>query len=272
MTNQVTTTVEQLAEINKYNNNYVAYYNAPLNMKKVERDFELLQEFSKAHKSRNSANQPRLGDCLLLPDGQKVYFCHVWDDHVQTCGGGSYHLSNGGGMDFSGGLDDGLKISEIELTNEFDALPIWFSHEGRLRAHCAIHANIEVRVWKPKQGADLSGVPQIERLRKQKLKEQSEKQMFVTGNGVEYFEYLPSVYINENAITTDQLKTIEKETGLTFEKAMYYNPCYWVQPMTLKQIEKLKSYDFMKVEEDRVFTTHESILVVRKKEKAQNKR
>ncbi|AIM37400.1 hypothetical protein KO02_12390 [Sphingobacterium sp. ML3W] len=260
----LTNTVEKLAELNATNQNYIAFYNAPVNMQKVEKDFSLLLEYSNNYQKRHTENEPSLGDCLHLPDGQKVYFCHIWDDSVQTCGGGSYSLTKSGYLSFSGGLDSGIRIDEMELTEETDALNIWFAHAGWLQANCSIIANIEVRVWKPKQNADLSGIPQIEKLRKQKLKEQSEKVAKVNGNGIEYFEHLPSIFINEDAVSDQLIKKIESETGLIFEKTMYFNPCYWVQPMKQKQIDKLKKFKELQIVEERTLSSYELMLIVRK--------
>ena len=257
---KITVDVAGLAMLNQLNQNYFGYP-ANVQSEKIAKDFELLKEFTKAYHSRYG-NEPSLGDCLLLPDRQIVYFCHVHDDSVQTCGGGSFHLSPNGCISYSGGLDSGISIREIELTKEKQVLTVWFSHRGYLCAGCSIYANIECRVWRTKDQADLSGIPQVERLRKRKLKEQSETVRKIDGNGVEYFEHLPEIIIWRDNVSEETLKQIEQSTGLTFEVSYRYVSVYWCQPMTLKQVEDIRKFTQFHFTEERDFNTQEPILIL----------
>ncbi len=168
---QLVTDELQLAACNPYNPNYISWPNQKMDMQKVKDDLKLLKEFSKKFSSRVQALEiPAVGDCILLPDGQVVYFCSVYETKGQTCESGSFALSKNGFLSYSGGLDTGIFFSDIFLTDEKYVLPIWFAHKGYLCGDSAIYANMECRVWKTKDGADLSGIPQVARLRKQKLK------------------------------------------------------------------------------------------------------
>lgn len=166
-----TETAEQLAKDNLFNRNYdfktadyiwgqtgkLEYYNEPQYIKdKVNKDLEILKKDNQKFLDRERS-VPAVGDALLLPNGKYVYFCHVWDDHAQTTIMGSFCLF-GSGFSYSGGLDSGLKLEDIKLTDKEYGLPVWFPHNGSLQAQCAIYATAKTRVWKCKKGADLSGV------------------------------------------------------------------------------------------------------------------
>lgn len=257
----LTRDILDLKKLNQYNQNYVLYYGGPVNDELIEKDFLLLESYTVAYQNTYSIERPIVGDCLRLPDGQYVYFCHIHTESAQTCGGGSFHLSRSGFISYSGGLDSGIQISDIELTVEKHVLPIWFSHRGHLRAGCAVNARIECRVWKTKSGADTSGIPQIERLRKQKLREKSETITKIDGNGREYKEHLPAIVIKKTGLSQELSNKIAETTGLIFEDSYFFVPVYWCQPMKLEQIEKLKKFDQLKMTESRSFGTGEHILV-----------
>ena len=237
----LTNNVSDLTELNKFNPNYIPYSGASLDTEAIQLDFDLLREYTKRYESRYSL-QPSLGDSLRLPDGQIVYFCHIYNDSVQTCASGSFHLSESGFISYSGGLDPGISFNDIKLTNEKYTLPIWFCHKGYLTGGCAIYAHIECRVWKTKESADLSGIPQVELLRRQKLKEQSETITKVDGNGREYKEHLPEIIIHKKDLPEELLEEIEHITGLKFEESYYFVPVYRCQPMKLKQIALIKNF------------------------------
>jgi len=239
---ELTKDVSSLAALNRFNQNYVLYLDAPFNQQAVKKDFLLLEQFNKAYQKRHSVNTHSVGDCLPLPDGQKVYFCHIHDHEGQTCDAGSFHLSNTGYMSYSGGLDAGISFDSILLTADKSALQVWFSHRGLLSGGCAIHANIESRVWITKQGADLSGIPQVKRLRRKLLKAQSETITKTDGNGRPYAEHLPEVVIKKQNLSKGLFHAVQQATGLPFEEDYYYVPVYWCQPIALQQIETLKHF------------------------------
>jgi hypothetical protein len=259
---ELTNDVESLATLNKYNANYSSYFGGELNREAVSKDFSLLKGYTDAYQKRLSKSKPAVGDCLSLPDGQFVYFCCIHPTKAQTCKMGSFCLTTVGTLSYSGGLDSGISLSEIELTNDRFVLPVWFYHNGHLCAGCAIYAHIECRVWKTKEGADLSGIPQVEELRRRKLKKQSETITKIDGNGRQYQEHLPEIIIYKKGVSPTLLKEIEQVTGLAFTDTYHYYPAYWCQPMKLEQINKLKSLCQFEVREERDFLTHEPLLIL----------
>jgi len=256
----LTDTVEKLAAFNVHNRNYLSYFEAGVNMNAVAKDFELLLEFKKAYQC-SYTEKPHLGDSILLPDGQTVYFCSLYNEKGQTCSGGSFHLSNWGTISFSGGLDSGISYCDIFLTEKTSVLPIWFCHQGYLKGGCAIYANIECRVWETKPGAALNGIPQVKSLRRWKLKEQSEKVIKIDGNNQSYTEYLPEIIIMKENLPDGLIEEIKEFTGLAIEEDYYYYPAYWCQPMTLVQINRLRQFPQFKIREDRGLFTYNQILV-----------
>ncbi len=240
----------QLAEFNGYNPNYITYPFEKVDMKKVEADFILLKKFEKAHiEHYHTSSIPIEGDCIFLPDGQVVYFCSIISQTGQTCESGSFALYNSGHVSFSaGGLDPGILISDVYLTNEYYVLPIWFCHEGRLNGGCGINANIRCRVWKPKEGADLSGIPQVQRLRKQKLKEQGETIIKFDAFGKSYKE------------PDGLIESIAEDTGLVFEHSYRYFSIYWCQPMKLIQVDMIRSLKQFTFKEEYDFFSNEPVL------------
>lgn len=167
---KLTNTAEKLAAFNQYNQNY--HFKTPQPFVKnsfnyseeskytkmlVEKDLEILNRYQ-ANFLEVATDEPRNGDALILPTGETVYFCHTLENSVQTTPGGSYNLSKSGYLSYSGGLDSGINKNDIYLTDELTTLQIWFSHGGYLCAGSAIYAIIKTRVWKCKEGADLSGI------------------------------------------------------------------------------------------------------------------
>jgi hypothetical protein len=260
--NELTNDVQSLAKLNKYNQNYTAYSGAPLQTKAISEDFELLKKYTGKYQKRYTNDKPCLGDCLRLPDGQTVYFCHIHGTYAQTCGGGSFRLTSNGGISYSGSLDSGITFNEIELTTEKYVLPVWFSHLGYLTGGSAIYARIECRIWKTKVGADLSGIAQVRRLKRQTLKEQSETLAKVDGNGRTYQQHLPEIMIKKNNLPEELLKEVEHATGLKFEDSHYYVPVYWCQPMKRAQIETLRKFTQFNISEEHDYSTYSPLIML----------
>lgn len=243
-TSKLTDTILKLAELNIYSSVYdfKAEYQQPLNFdiqsdyKKalVQKDFEILQSRIKAHQKIKT---PKVGDFLLLPDGQHVIFSHIHEDgQAQTSTGGSMHLSSSGYLSFSGGLDSGLNLEDIEPTKQKKEGLIWFFSQNSSGASRSTQAFIPFRVWKTKEGANLDGIPQIKALKEKIYKEKSEVLTLINGNDQEYKIHLPSVCVISK-ISDAGLNHIEKKTGLKFV------PGYWgsyeAQPLKNEQIVKL---------------------------------
>ena len=208
-------------------------------IKKAERDLILIKDRIKNYHNRQGF---KVGEFIHLPDGQKVIISHIWDDTVQTSGGGSMHLNSGGGISFSGGLDSGIKKTDLILTEEFDSGQIWIFHEGLSGGNRGIHYKMPFRVYKTKTGADLTGIPQVAELKKQKLIDKAEKITRINGNGQEYILPVPEIQINELG---KDLKFGEclKISGLKFVKK------YWnlqTQPMKVEQVNRLLRWNNFK--------------------------
>lgn len=174
-----TDSVEKLAKLNMQNNNYMFSYDwyfkseemlsnfnwkmQGIKQKLVYDDFDILKDLETGYQfhQKENPNKPIIGDAIQMPDGKFVYVCHSWDDHAQTTPHGSFGLFGNiekASLSYSGGLDSGMKLRDIYLTDEEHLINVWFCHKGVLQAHCGIRANIKCRVWKCKPGSNLSGV------------------------------------------------------------------------------------------------------------------
>lgn len=247
-----TENINQLAELNKFNQNYnfttADYLTKGFDLEKepkykikdLTEDFNHLKECEKAYLTRGGS-LPIVGDALLLPTGETVYFCHIWDESAQTTGGGSYSLSKSGYLSYSGGLDSGVKLNDIYLTEDFTALRIWFCHKGYLTGGCAVYANIKTRVWKCKESADLSGVPQIERHYEKIEEERAETITRTNGNGQEYTLPLPKVVIYHIAET--EAEELGKKFDLNFKKVGSHFKAQLMKTSQFEAIQKLSGFE-----------------------------
>jgi hypothetical protein len=112
-----------------------------------------------------SFNRPgvRVGDWLKCdpPDPRcPVYtrFTYDYGDGIQTGGqDGSFYFA-GSYMSYSGGLDPGIAIADLVLTDEVKEGSCWFFDEGISGAGRGVHFQVPLRVFKPKPGAKLDGL------------------------------------------------------------------------------------------------------------------
>jgi hypothetical protein len=101
---------------------------------------------------------PRVGDFLLLPNGEYDRFTYKGGNHLQTGGiCGSYYLGNGYET-YSGSLDRGIKLVDIEFADNFKTGKVWFFNHDIARAHNGVYFEIKQRVYKLKHNADISGL------------------------------------------------------------------------------------------------------------------
>jgi hypothetical protein len=95
---------------------------------------------------------PRVGDFVLMPNGQKRRFTHAWDDGMQTTypgfGNGSFHFGKEGYMDYSGSLDSSIKFERIVDTGECEEGVAWFFHHNEMRAHNGVDCHVPCRVYR----------------------------------------------------------------------------------------------------------------------------
>jgi hypothetical protein len=131
-----------------------------------ENDDLLKQYLEKYNSIPTTGNKPRMGDILRLPQPDPrmpkyMRFCAFWPDTIQTCGlhHGSFHI-NEGGISFSGGLDPGVKRSDIipSQNQKTKEAVIWFFDRGLSGANRGIHTSAHFHVFDVKPDADLSKI------------------------------------------------------------------------------------------------------------------
>lgn len=204
---------------------------------------ELLKESEQAFNLRPG---PRVGDYLRLPYGLFTRFTHNWGkeiNQIQTGGGsGSYHLSKNGFISYSGGLDSGVKHTDLIESIERKQGFIWIWDKGMSGADRGVDMQIYFRVFDLLPGADLSGLPQITEHETQQIKNKAEKIILINGNDQSYILPLPEIHINQDNINNIALNHIFENTGLHFVRRAWSYVC---QPMESRQIVALlMSYNF----------------------------
>lgn len=201
------------------------------------------QEILKARlEAFNKKTGPRVGDFLRIGDFY-TRFTHNHGETIQTGGheSSSYYLGNGYAS-YSGGLDPGVKTSDLILTQEEKEGSVWFFSNDWAKADNGVYFKIPFRVYTIKEGANLSGLYGYESHLKNKELEKVPEITMINGNGQEYKKKLPEILILTDFINDGGLEWIEKNTGLKFIKGGWG---YSVQPMESEQIVKLMlTYNF----------------------------
>ena len=254
--------IQEFLSLNRWAKNYSYYiklqeggYNPYLTKKPIiledqstfiieqaKKDLTIIKTRSKAF---DLVEGPRIGDFIQLPDKTYTQVTHVWYETVQTGGPGSKYLGNGY-ISRSGGLDPGLKISDLAPTDKTKKCSIWIFQGNHAEGHNGINYKIPFRVYKTKKGADLSGVPQIAERKKELKRAKAEKITRINENGQPYTLPLPEITILEpHAAYKD--KAAQKENF--FLCGIKFKPNHWGtitgQPMKLSQIENLlNSFNF----------------------------
>lgn len=198
----------------------------------MQENNEILKERESAFNLKKGA---RVGDYLLLPHGEYTRFTHLWEDSIQTGGssGGQYYFGTGY-LSYSGGLDSGVKLKDIEQTEEIKKGWIWFFDRNISGAGRGVNFEIDFKVFKLKEGADLSGLPQIEYHRKKLIRDQAETITRINGNGQPYTLPLPEVHIKANNLWNSvYLEHFEKQICAKLERSAYG---YTFQPLTHEQL------------------------------------
>lgn len=194
----------------------------------AENDLKIISERVKV---RNEIKELLVGDVVLLPDGQSVIVSYIWEDTAQTSASGSLHLGSSGRISFSGGLDSGIKKSDLILTEKTEFRTIWIFHEGYAGGSRGVYSKIPFKVYRTKKGADLSGIPQIESLKRKQFLTTCETITRIDGNGSPYTLPVPELFILTGA--KDEKINL---SGLNFKP-------YWsglkYQPKTIKEINTL---------------------------------
>lgn len=92
----------------------------------------------------------RVGDYCIMPDGDKRRFTHDWGDGLQTTLPKSIDASfymGAGHIAFSGSLDSIVPRVHLIDTGETAPGVIWFFHHNESRAHNAVYAHMNCRVF-----------------------------------------------------------------------------------------------------------------------------
>ena len=206
-----------------------------------------LQIIKSREQEYNKIKGLRIGDFIHLPDNTYTQITHIWnqDGQVQTGNNGSMHLGSGY-ISRSGSLDSGLNAKDLILTEETKQGTIWIFHKGFSGANRGVNYKINFRVYKTKPGADLSGIPQIEALKKQKIIEQSETITRINGNGQEYTMHMPEIIIIRGAAD----RKLKRGETINISSLKFVSDSYHLkaQPMKLKQINNLLKHNNFKGE------------------------
>ena len=99
----------------------------------------------------NCRTEPRVGDFIIMPDGELRRLTHNWLIGLQTTWkgeGGTFYLSTDGYGDYSGGLDSQIPNDKIENTGETREGNFWFFHHDNARAHNGITVKVPCRVYR----------------------------------------------------------------------------------------------------------------------------
>lgn len=96
----------------------------------------------------NAIKRIRVGDYVRHLTGKMDRVTYVWPYFAQTGGGqGSYYLGERGYVSYSGGLDPGIELAKLVLTNEVKKGIIWFFSRDNHTAHNGIDFSIDFRIY-----------------------------------------------------------------------------------------------------------------------------
>jgi hypothetical protein len=123
---------------------------------KIKGNQEIFKERSEAF---NKLEGLRIGDYVQEKDGKltRVTHIHRYRDTpekevgVQTGGNsGSYYIGEDGYLEYSGGLDSGYKLGQLEKTDKKEKGSVWFFDENIAGGGRGKHFDMEFDVWKVK--------------------------------------------------------------------------------------------------------------------------
>lgn len=119
---------------------------APDNKHLDERNQAIAAETIAARESLS--DRPRIGDFVLMPSGQMQRCAHGWDDGMQTCDGGSFHVSRSGNASMSGSLHGSQLWEYFQPTEETKPGRFWFFSHGMAGAGRGVDFWMPCRVYK----------------------------------------------------------------------------------------------------------------------------
>lgn len=115
-------------------------------IEKAIKDLDLIQKRIEARKNRTEILE---GDVIEYLDGHTERVTHVWDDHAQAGGGsGSYYMGDSGYGSYSGSLNSGLPLAELQLTDKTKECMFWFFCGNLAGGGRGVHFYCPVKVWK----------------------------------------------------------------------------------------------------------------------------
>jgi hypothetical protein len=96
----------------------------------------------------NAIKTIREGDYVRHLSGKMDRVTYVWPESAQTGGGqGSYYLGEVGYTSNSGGLDPGIPLTKLVLTDEVKKGMIWFFSRNHHTAQYGVDFYIDFRVY-----------------------------------------------------------------------------------------------------------------------------
>ena len=96
----------------------------------------------------NAIKTIREGDYVRHLSGKMDRVTHVWDDSAQTGGcQSSYYLGERGYVSYSGGLDPGIPLNKLVLTDEVKKGMVWFFSRDNHTANNGVDFMIDFRVY-----------------------------------------------------------------------------------------------------------------------------
>ena len=130
-----------------------------------------LEILSSREKKLNSIQGVRVGDYLKMPYGMYTRFTYKLGEYIQVGGdAGTYFLNDLGFLSYSGGIDSGVYITDLEVTNEVKPGAIWFFNNNEAKAYNGFDTIINFRVFKLKDKASEDGLRQIRKYEIEMLK------------------------------------------------------------------------------------------------------
>jgi hypothetical protein len=105
----------------------------------------------------NARTGPRVGDYVIMREDDVRRFTHDWDDgSIQVTAGvngtGSFYFDRNGHMDYSGGLDPTILMSDLIDTGATRDAAAWFFHHDHSCAHNGVQFRVPCRVYRYMKG------------------------------------------------------------------------------------------------------------------------
>jgi hypothetical protein len=118
----------------------------------LEFDAKDLELATQAVTAREFIQGPRVGDFVVMPDGESRRFTHRWPIDIQTSikgsdGGGGFFIYGDGSVSFSGSLDRAIPLTQLQQLDESRQGRFWFFHHGWTKAHNAVSFYAPCRVF-----------------------------------------------------------------------------------------------------------------------------